>query len=244
MSIVNTLVRRELSSYFATPVAYVFIVIFLLLSAAFTFQLGYFFERGQADLKPFFDFHPWMYLFLIPAVSMRLWAEERHTGSIELLLTLPVTLWQAVISKFLAAWLFIGLALALTFPMWITVNYLGDPDNGVIVASYIGSWLMGGGFLAIGSCVSAATRSQVVAFIISICLCLAMLLAGHRLVLDVFSAGLPQWLVDAIASISFLTHFESISKGVVDFRDLLFFGLLIGVFLYATTVVIEMKKAD
>lgn len=244
MSVVNTLVRRELSGYFATPVAYVFIVIFLILSAAFTFQLGYFFERGQADLKPFFDFHPWMYLFLIPAVSMRLWAEERHTGSIELLLTLPVTLWQAVIGKFLAAWLFIGLALALTFPIWITVNYLGDPDNGVIFASYIGSWLMGGGFLAIGSCVSAATRSQVVAFIISICLCFVMLLAGHRLVLDFVSAGLPQWLVDAIASISFITHFESISKGVVDFRDLLFFGLLIGVFLYATTVVIEMKKAD
>lgn len=244
MSIINTLVRRELGSYFATPVAYVFIVIFLILSAAFTFQLGYFFERGQADLKPFFDFHPWLYLFLIPAVSMRLWAEERHTGSIELLLTLPVTLWQAVISKFLAAWLFIGVALLLTFPIWITVNYLGDPDNGVIVASYLGSWLMGGGFLAIGSCVSAATRSQVVAFIISICLCLVMLLAGHRLVLDFFAAGLPQWLVDAVASISFLTHFESISKGVVDFRDLLFFGLLIGLFLYATTVVIEMKKAD
>ncbi len=244
MSIINTLVRRELSSYFATPVAYVFIVIFLILSAAFTFQLGYFFERGQADLKPFFDFHPWLYLFLIPAVSMRLWAEERHTGSIELLLTLPVTLWQAVIGKFLAAWLFIGVALLLTFPIWITVNYLGDPDNGVIVASYLGSWLMGGGFLAIGSCVSAATRSQVVAFIISICLCLTMLLAGHRLVLDFFAAGLPQWLVDTVASISFLTHFESISKGVVDFRDLLFFGLLIGLFLYATTVVIEMKKAD
>jgi ABC-2 type transport system permease protein len=244
VSIVKTLVKRELAGYFATPVAYVFIVIFLILAGTFTFQLGGFFERGQADLKPFFDFHPWLYLFLIPAVAMRMWAEERNSGSIELLLTLPVTLWQAVVSKFLAAWLFVGVALALTFPIWITVNYLGDPDNGVIVAGYLGSWLMAGGFLAIGSCVSAATRSQVIAFIITIVVCFVMLLAGHRVVLDFVSPWLPQFLVDAVASISFITHFDSISKGVIDLRDLLFFSLLIGIFLYATTVVIEMKKAD
>lgn len=244
MNPVKVIFKRELASYFATPVAYVFIVIFLVLANAFAFQLGGLFERGQADLRPFFDFHPWLYLFLVPAVAMRLWAEERNSGSIELLLTLPVTQFQTVLGKFLAAWAFVGIALALTFPIWITVNYLGDPDNGVIVTSYIGSLLMAGGFLAIGSAVSAATRSQVIAFIITVVICFGLLLAGHPLVLGFAKLALPQWLVDGVASLSFITHFSSISKGVIDLRDLIFFGLLIGFFLYATSVVIDLKKAD
>ncbi len=244
MNPVLVVFKRELASYFATPVAYVFIVIFLVLANAFAFQLGGLFERGQADLRPFFDFHPWLYLFLVPAVAMRLWAEERNTGSIELLLTLPMTQNQAVLGKFLAAWAFVGIALALTFPIWITVNYLGDPDNGVVIASYFGSFLMAGGFLAIGSAVSAATRSQVIAFIITVVICFALLLAGHPLILGFAKAVLPQWLVDGVASLSFITHFSSISKGVIDLRDLIFFGLLISFFLYATSVVIDLKKAD
>ena len=241
---IRTLFRRELASYFATPVAYVFIVIFLILAGAFTFYLGNFYERGQADLLPFFSFQPWLYLFLIPAISMRLWAEERKSGSIELLLTLPVTMLQAVVAKFLAAWAFAGIALLLTFPIWITVNYLGDPDNGAIVAGYLGSFLMAGAFLAIGSCLSAATRNQVVAFILTVVVCFVLLLAGYPLVLDGASVVLPQFLVDAIASLSFLTHFQSISKGVIDLRDLLYFLLMIGFWLYATAVVIDLKKAD
>jgi ABC-2 type transport system permease protein len=244
MSAVAIIVRRELSSYFATPVAYVFITIFLLLAGWFTFYLGGFYERGQADLTPFFSFHPWLYLFLIPAISMRLWAEERKSGTIELLLTMPVTMLQAVIGKFLAAWIFAGIALALTFPIWITVNYLGDPDNGVIVASYLGSWLMAGAFLAIGSCISAATRNQVVAFILSLVVCLVLLLAGLPMVLDVLGAVLPQVLVDAVASLSFLTHFNAITKGVIDLRDLIWFALMIGFWLYACAVVIDLKKAN
>lgn len=243
MSGTLTIFRRELRSYFATPVAYVFIVIFLLMSGAFTFYMGDFYERAQADLQPFFMFHPWLYLFLVPAVSMRMWAEERKSGTIELLLTLPVTLWQAVAGKFLAAWAFIAIALVLTFPIWLTVNYLGDPDNGVILASYLGSLLMAGAFLAIGSCISATTRNQVVAFILTVVTCFLLLLAGFPLVLDVFRAIAPQGVVDAIAGLSFLTHFTSISKGVIDLRDIVYFVLMIGVWLYATAVVIDMKKA-
>ncbi len=244
MNLVRTLARRELMSYFATPVAYVFIVIFLLLAGTFAFYLGGFYERGQADLQPFFNFHPWLYLFLVPAISMRLWAEERKSGSIELLLTLPITMWQAVVAKFLAAWAFIGIALILTFPIWITVNYLGSPDNGVIFASYLGSFLMAGAFLAIGSCISAATRNQVIAFILTVVVCFGFLLAGFPLVLDFFRAFAPQGLVDAVAGLSFLTHFTSISKGVIDLRDLLYFLATIGFWLYANAVVIDLKKAD
>ncbi|MET0229662.1 MAG: ABC transporter permease [Rhodanobacteraceae bacterium] len=243
MSGVVTVFKRELRSYFATPVAYVFIVIFLILSGAFTFYLGNFYERGQADLQSFFQYHTILYLFLVPAVSMRLWAEERKSGTIELLLTLPVTMWQAVFGKFLAAWVFIGIALALTFPIWITVNYLGSPDNGAIFASYIGSFLMAGAFLAIGSCISATTRNQVVAFILTVVICFVLMMAGYPIVLDAFSSFAPQGVVDSIASLSFLTHFASISKGVFDLRDLVYFVLMIGVWLYATAVVIDMKKA-
>jgi ABC-2 type transport system permease protein len=244
MNPVTTLFLRELRSYFATPVAYVFTVIFLLLAGAFTFYLGGFYERGQADLEPFFNFHPWLYLFLVPAVAMRLWAEERKSGSIELLLTLPVSMGQAVLAKFLAAWAFIGISLALTFPLWITVNYLGDPDNGVILASYLGSLLMAGGFLAIGSCLSAATSSQVIAFILSVVVCFLFLLAGFPLVLEVVHAVAPQGVVDAISGLSFLGHYNSLARGVVELRDLIYFILTIAIWLYANAVVIDLKKAD
>ena len=241
---VGIIMRRELASYFATPLAYVFILIFLVLANAFTFYLGGFYERGQADLDPFFSFHPWLFLFLIPALSMRLWAEERKSGTIELLMTQPLTLWEAVLGKYLAAWLFTALALALTFPLWLTVNYLGKPDNGAILAAYLGSLLLAGGFLAIGSCMSALTRNQVVAFILGVVACFLFLLAGFPLVLDVFRSWAPLPLVDAIASLSFLTHFESIAKGVIDVRDLLYFAMLIGLFLLATVIALELRKAD
>jgi ABC-2 type transport system permease protein len=244
MSIVAALFRRELRSYFATPVAYVFIVIFLILMGTFTFYLGGFYERGQADLSAFFNYHPWLYLFLVPAIAMRLWAEERKTGSVELLMTLPVTPWQAVLGKYLAAWAFTGIALVLTFPVWVTVNYLGDPDNGAILAAYVGSFLMAGGFLAIGSCLSATTKNQVIAFVLTVVACFGFLLAGFPLVLDIFSAWAPQVIVDGIASLSFLTHFSNISKGVIDLRDLIYFALVIALFLYANTIVLQWKQAD
>jgi len=241
---VATIFRREFASYFATPLALVFIVIFLVLAGAFAFYLGGFYERGQADLAPFFNYHPWLYLFLIPALSMRLWAEERKAGTIELLSTLPITLGQAVIGKFLAAWCFAGVALALTFPIWITVNYLGSPDNGAILAAYVGSLLMAGGFLAIGACMSATTSNQVIAFIFTVVICFGFLLSGFPLVLGLFEGWAPQAVIDAVASLSFLTHFNSISKGVIDLRDLLYFGTLIAVWLAATAIVLDMKKAD
>jgi ABC-2 type transport system permease protein len=244
MNVIGALFRRELQSYFATPVAYVFIVIFLVLMGAFTFYLGNFYERGQADLGPFFIFHPWLYLLLVPAIAMRLWAEERKTGSIELLMTLPITPWQAVLGKYFAAWAFTGVALLLTFPIWITVNYLGDPDNGAIVAAYIGSFLMAGGFLAIGACLSATTRNQVIAFVITVVVCFVFLASGFPMVLDFFTSWAPQILVDGIASLSFLTHFESISKGVIDLRDLIYFGFLILAFLYANTIVLRWLQAE
>ena len=241
---ISNVTRRELAGYFTTPVAWVFIVIFLVMSGVFTFYMGSFYERGIADLQPFFGFHPWMYLFLVPAIAMRLWSEERRSGTIELLFTLPITTWQAVLGKFLAAWLFIGLALILTFPTWITVNYLGDPDNGVILAGYIGSWLMAGGFLAIGSCMSAMTRNQVVAFILSVVVCFGFLLSGLPMVLNVFSGWAPQALLDTIADFSFLSHFSAISRGVIDIRDLIYFGLVIGFWLFGNTLVLELKKSD
>jgi len=242
---VTAIFKREFASYFATPLASVFIVIFLLLAGALTFYLGGFYDRGQADLAPFFNYHPWLYLFLMPALSMRLWAEERKSGTIELLMTLPVTVWQAVVGKFLAAWAFAALALALTFPIWITVNYLGDPDNGTIFAAYIGSLLMAGGFLAIGSCLSAATRNQVIAFIVTAMICFfGFLLTGIPPITNALQGVLPQAIIDAVASLSFLTHFGSIAKGVVDLRDLIYFATLIAAWLAATTIVLDVKKAD
>ncbi len=244
MSATASVFRRELASYFATPVAYVFIVIFLVLAGTLTFYFGGLYERGQADLQPFFVLHPSLYLFLVPAVAMRLWAEERRSGTIELLLTLPMTLGQAVLGKFLAAWAFVCLALAMTFPIWLTINYLGAPDNGVIAAGYVGSALMAGAFLAVGSCLSATTRSQVVAFILTVVVCFVLLLAGYPLVLDFLRGWAPDLLVQGIAQISFLTHFQAIGKGVLDLRDLVFFVLTIAAWLYATVLVIDMKKAD
>lgn len=244
MSQIGAIFRREFASYFATPLAAVFIVIFLLLAGAFTFFLGDFFETGQADLQVFFRFHPWLYLLLVPAVAMALWAEERKSGTLELLLTQPVTLWQAVLGKFFAAWAFVGVALALTFPMWLTVNWLGDPDNGVILASYLGSLLMAGAFLAVGSCLSAATRSQVVAFVLTVLACLLFLLAGFPLALDPMRAIAPQSVVDAVSGLSFLTHFQAITRGVLDFRDVFYFLFTIAAWLFATVLVIEFKKAD
>jgi ABC-2 type transport system permease protein len=244
MSKTGIIFRRELSAYFSTPVAYVFIVIFLVLASAFTFYLGNFYERGQADLSPFFTFHPWLYLFLVPAISMRLWAEERKSGSIELLLTLPIRTSEVVLGKFLAAWAFCGIALALTFPIWITVNYLGEPDNGAIFTAYLGSLLMAGGFLAIGACISATTRNQVIAFIITVVVCFGFLLSGLPLVLDLFSGWAPQAVTDAIASLSFMTHFRSLSRGVIDLRAVVYFGLVIGFWLAANSVVLDLKKAD
>ncbi|HEX4388831.1 MAG TPA: ABC transporter permease subunit [Steroidobacteraceae bacterium] len=241
---VGIIMRRELASYFATPLAYVFILIFLMLAGVFTFYLGGFYERGQADLDSFFGFVPWLYLFLIPAIAMKLWAEERKSGSIELLMTQPVTVWEAVLGKFLAAWLFTALALILTFPLWLTVNYLGNPDNGAILAGYLGSLLLAGGFLAVGSCMSALTRNQVVAFILGVVACFVFLLAGFPLVLDLFRSWAPQPLLDAVASLSFYVHFQSISKGVIDVRDLLYFVMLIGFFLLATDITLELHKAD
>lgn len=236
--------KRELASYFMTPIAYVFIVIFLFLSGVFAFYLGNFFARGQADLEPFFTFHPWLYLFLIPSLAMRLWAEERRGGTIELLLTLPITIPQAVLGKFLAAWVFTGIALALTFPMWLTVNYLGDPDNGVIFASYLGSLLMGGAFLAIGACVSCLTKNQVIAFVVTAVVCLIFVLSGYPLVLDFFGSWAPQFLVEVISSFSFLSHFNAITQGVIDIRDFIYFASLIAFWLFANVILIEMKKAD
>lgn len=237
--------KRELAGYFVTPVAYVFIVIFLFVTGIFTWSkdLGGFFERGQADLGAFFYFHPWLYLFLIPAISMRLWAEERKQGTIELLMTLPIPLPAAVLGKFLAAWAFAGIALAMTFPMWVTVNYLGKPDNGVIFAAYIGSFLMAGGFLAAGSFVSALTKNQVIAFVITVVLCFGFLISGYAPVMDLLSGWAPAAVVDAVAGFSFLTRFDSISKGVIDLRDLVFFFSMIALFLFATALVVESKKA-
>lgn len=244
MGRVGVIFKRELASYFATPIAYVFIIIFLFMSGAFTFYLGNFFARGQADLLPFFDFHPWLYLVLIPALAMRLWAEERKGGTIELLLTLPITMAEAVLGKFLAAWCFTAITLALTFPIWLTVNILGNPDNGVILAGYLGSLLMAGGFLAIGSCISALTKNQVIAFVVTVVVCLGFVLSGFPLVLDFFTAWTPHLILSMISSFSFLTHFNAISKGVIDLRDIVYFMSVIGFWLLATAITIDMKKAQ
>ncbi len=239
-----TICRRELGGYFATPLACVFIVIFLVLAGVLTFFVGNFFERGQADLQSFFTFHPWLYLVLIPAVSMRLWAEERKSGTIELFLTLPIRLSEAVVGKFLAAWLFIGIALALTFPFWLTVLFLGDPDNGVILASYIGSWLMAGAILAIGAALSAATKNQVIAFVVTAALVFVLIAAGTQTVIGLFQGWMPDALVRGIAGASLFGHFTAITRGVLDLRDLFYFVSIIVAFLSANAVLVDLLKAD
>jgi ABC-2 type transport system permease protein len=242
MNQVLAIFKREFAAYFATPLAYVFIVIFLFAMGAFTFYVGRFYDNGIADLSVFFGYHPWLYLFLVPAIGMRLWADERRTGTVELLLTLPVPIWATVLGKFLAAWAFAAVALALTFPIWITVNILGDPDNGVIVASYIGSLLMAGGYLAISAAISASTDNQVIAFVVSVAVCFLFTIAGAALVLDFFQLWAPIVLVNTISSFSFLTHFQAITAGVIDLRDLIFFASLITVFLALNVVLIDLKK--
>jgi ABC-2 type transport system permease protein len=236
--------RREFAAYFATPLALVFLTIFVALTGAFAFYVGGFFERGQADLGPFFIYHPWLYLILVPAVGMRLWAEERKTGTIELLMTLPISPWEAILGKFLAAWAFVGVALLLTAPMWITVNVLGRPDNGVILASYLGSFLMAGAFLAIASCISALTRNQVIAFIVSAAICFVLVMSGQEFVLNVLRAWAPGALVSAVSSLSFLTHFERVTKGVFELSSLVFYVSLIVFALFVNRIFVELKKAD
>jgi ABC-2 type transport system permease protein len=232
-----------MASYFATPVAYVFIVIFLALNGVMTFYVGNFFDRNQADLVAFFSFHPWLYLFLIPALSMRLWAEERRTGTIELSMTLPLTTGQIVIGKFLAAWAFTGIALALTFPIWLTVNYLGDPDNGAILAGYLGSLLMAGGFLAVGSFVSALTKNQVIAFVLAATLCFLLVAMGSTIVLNFLGDLASGEVADFLRSLSVMNHFSDISKGVVDLRDAIYFAALICLFLVLNVVALDRLKA-
>jgi ABC-2 type transport system permease protein len=240
---IKTITKRELGAYFGSPLAYVFIVIFLLLCGFFTFMVGSFFERGEASLgASFFLWHPWFYLFLVPAVGMRLWAEERRVGTIELLLTMPITAWQAIVGKFLASWLFLAMALLLTFPIVITVNYLGTPDNGVIFCAYIGSWLMAGAYLAVSCITSAMTRNQVVSFILSVVICLFLILAGFAPVVRMLEGTWP-WLVDTVTSFSVITHFEGFQKGVLDSRDVLFFLSVILFSLFTTSVILRGHRA-
>lgn len=238
-----TIAGRELAGYFATPVATVFIVIFLVLQGTLTFNLGSFFERGQADLQPFFSFLPWVFLLLIPAITMRLWAEERRLGTIELLLTLPITQTQAVLGKFLAAWAFCAIALALTFPFVITVNLLGNPDNGVIASGYVGGLLVAGAFLAIGSALSAATRNQVIAFVLAVAVCFVFAVASYPLVTEFLSRNTPI-LATIARRIAILERFQDFTRGVVSLRDLIFFATFIGFWLYLNTVLVEQRKAD
>jgi ABC-2 type transport system permease protein len=243
MSVIRTIVKRELASYFSSPVAYVFLVMFLLLTGFFTFTAGNFFERGEASLAAFFGWHPWVYLVLVPAVGMRLWAEERRSGTMELLLTMPVATWQAIVAKFLASWLFLAVALALTFPAVITVNLLGDPDNGMIVAGYLGSFLLAGAYLAISCMTSAMTRNQVVAFILSVVLCLFLILAGFNPVTDLMVRWASPAVVDTVAAFSVITHFDAFQRGVIDTRNLFFFLSVIGFALFATGVIIRGHRA-
>ncbi|HUK06020.1 MAG TPA: ABC transporter permease [Burkholderiales bacterium] len=233
--------KRELASYFASPVAYVFLVIFLLLTGFFTFTAGQFFERGEASLGAFFGWHPWLYLVLVPAAGMRLWAEERRSGTLELLFTLPITPWQAIAGKFLASWIFIALALALTFPVVVTVNVLGAPDNGAIFAGYLGSLLLAGAYLAVTCATSALTRNQVVAFILSVVACLFLILAGFNPVTDLMARWASPALVDAVAAFSVVTHFDGFERGVIDARDLYFFLAVIGFSLFATGVILRNR---
>jgi ABC-2 type transport system permease protein len=235
--------KREFAAYFATPLATVFLTIFVALTGAFAFYVGNFFERGQADLISFFSYHPWLFLLLVPAIAMRLWAEERKTGTIELLMTLPISPGEAILGKFIAAWAVIGVALLLTFPMWITVNVLGSPDNGVILASYVGSFLTAGAFLAIGSAISALTKNQVIAFIVAAVTCFLLLMSGMELVLNSFRGWAPQFLVSAIQSLSFLSHFEDFSKGTVSLSAMVFYASLILFALFANNIIIDRKKA-
>ena len=240
---VLTVFRRELAAYFATPVAYVFIVIFLVLAGALTFTLGNFFTRGQADLQPFFSFVPWLFLFLVPALTMRLWAEERRLGTIELLLTLPLAQWAAVVGKFLAAWAFCGIALALTFPLVVTVNLLGNPDNGVILTGYLGCMMVAGAFLAVGAAISAMTKNQVIAFVLAVAACFFLTAAGSPVVTEFLSQRVPV-LAETARSISITDRLGGFTRGVISLRDVVFFLSFMAFFLFANTIAIDQRKAD
>lgn len=240
---ISAIVKRELSGYFTSPIAYVFLVIFLVLTGFFTFTVGNFFERGEASLVSFFTWHPWLFLFLVPAAGMRLWSEERRLGTMELLLTMPITTWQAIVGKFLASWAFLALALLLTFPVVITVNYLGDPDNGVIVAGYFGSLLLAGAYLAVSCMTSALTRNQVISFIVSVMICLFLILAGYTPVTDLLTKWANPVVVEVIAAFSVMTHFEGFQRGVLDLRDVVFFASVIGFALFTTGVIIRSQRA-
>ncbi|MCX7373626.1 MAG: ABC transporter permease subunit [Alphaproteobacteria bacterium] len=239
----TAVLRRELAAYFATPVAYVFIVIFLVMSGALTFTLGNFFARNQSDLIPFFGFIPWLFLFLVPALTMRLWAEERRLGTIELLLTLPIAQWRAVVGKFLAAWAFCGIALALTFPLWLTVWWLGEPDHGVILAGYLGCMMVAGAYLALGAAVSAATKNQVIAFVIAVAACFVFSAAGSPVVTEFLSANIPM-LADVARALSVSDRVNGFTRGVISARDVVFFASFIGFWLFVNTVVLDLRKAD
>ena len=237
------ILKRETKGYFSTPLAYIFISIFCGLTAAFTFYLGAFLERGQADLFPFFESHPWLLVLLVPSISMRLWAEERKTGSIELLMTLPITTFEAVLGKYLAAWFMIAIALVLTFPMWLTVNILGSPDNGVILASYLGSWLLAGQFLGSGSAISAMTKNQVIAFVISTAACFLFVMSGVEAVTKAIEGFVPEYILSIFSSMSSLDHFYEFVKGVIDLRSLMFYGSSIIFWLFINIIIINIKKA-
>lgn len=243
MRVTFTIAARELAGYFATPVATVFIVIFLVLQGALTFNLGNFFDRGQADLMPFFGFIPWVFMLLVPALTMRLWAEERRLGTIELLLTLPITRWQAVLGKFLAAWAFCAIALGLTFPVVLTVNYLGNPDNGLIATGYLGSLLVAGAFLSVGSALSALTKNQVIAFVLAVAVCFVFAMASYPLVTEFLNRNIPL-LAELARRVSVIERFQNFTRGIVGARDIVYFATFIGFWLYVTTVVVDLKKAD
>ena len=243
MRVMLTIARREFIGYFITPLAYVFLVVFLVAAAVATFYFGDFLEIRQADLISFFTFHPFLLLVLMPAVGMRLWTEERRSGSIELLMTLPITAWQAVLGKFLAAWAFAGICLILTFPIVWTVNWLGTPDNAVIATGYIGSFLMAGALIALTSCISALTKSQVIAFVLSVVAGFILMVTGLPLVLDLFTGWAPEYIVDLVASFSFFTHFNELTSGIIAGSSIVFFVSLIGLLLLINRQVIELKKA-
>jgi ABC-2 type transport system permease protein len=239
----KAIIKRELVGYFESPVAYVFIVIFLLLIGFFTFSVSRFYEMGQADMRAFFQWHPWIYLFLVPAIGMRLWADERRTGTIELVLTLPITLTEAILGKFLAAWLFIGTALVLTFPLVLTVAYLGNPDLGAVFSAYLGSFLMAGAYLSVAIMTSSLTRNQVISFILAVVICLFLVLAGWAPITDILSGWAPLWLVQVVSGFSFMPHFVSIERGVLDLRDLFYYFSVIFFMLFANGVVLQNRRA-
>jgi ABC-2 type transport system permease protein len=243
MKTISTIAKRELKSYFGSPVAYVFIVIFLLLTGFFTFMVGRFFDRGVADLQPLFVWIPWLYLFLVPAVGMRLWSEEIRLGTMELLFTMPVTPWQAILGKFIASWIFLLIALFLTFPLVLTVAYLGQPDLGTLFCGYTGSFLLSGAFLAISCMTSSLTRNQVVSFILSVVIGLFLILCGWPPVTDAIVNWAPSWLVDSFAALGVMTHFDGFGRGVIDSRDLLFFLSVIIFFLFITSVILRGRRA-